>query len=136
MALSILLAIGLSKILGSYYSTQQEAQLQEENQELKAYFQVLDKDMNELKEMMQALQNRDDNIYRVVFEAESIPNSIRQAGSGGSEKYQELLKKGLKNEELIVETKKKIDALKRKMYIQSKSHDEIIELAKTFGFKS
>ena len=39
------------------------------------YNQIKDK-LNQISLVMADLQNRDDNIYRVIFEAEPIPNSI------------------------------------------------------------
>ena len=68
------------------------------------------------------MQNRDDNIYRTIFEAEPISNSIRKAGFGGINRYEKLL--GYNNSELIIKTTKKIDQLTKQLYIQSKSLDD------------
>jgi len=75
------------------------------------------------------IQNRDDNIYRVIFEAEPIEKSIRKAGYGGINRYQNL--RGYSNSELIIKTSEKVDQISKQLYIQSKSYDEIIELAKS-----
>ena len=66
----------------------------------------------------------------LFFAADPIPQSIRDAGVGGSERYKKLLEEGLRQEELILSTVSKIDVLKKRMYIQTKSYDEIIALAK------
>ena len=89
--------------------------------------QIKDK-LNQISLVMADLQNRDDNIYRVIFEAEPIPNSIRKAGYGGVNRYETL--KGYNNSDLIINTTKKLDQISKQLYIQSKSFDEIIELAK------
>ena len=91
------------------------------------YNQIKDK-LNQISIVMADLQNRDDNIYRVIFEAEPIPNSIRKAGYGGVNRYEAL--KGYNNSDLIINTTKKLDQISKQLYIQSKSFDEIIELAK------
>ena len=91
------------------------------------YNQIKDK-LNQISLVMADLQNRDDNIYRVIFEAEPIPNSIRKAGYGGVNRYETL--KGYNNSDLIINTTKKLDQISKQLYIQSKSFDEIIELAK------
>ena len=83
-----------------------------------------------MDDILANLQDRDDNIYRVIFEAEPIPNSIRSAGAGGVDKYQDLANKGLKEQDLIIGSFKEIDDIKRKMYIQSKSYDKIAKLVK------
>lgn len=130
LTFSVIIAIGLTFLYGRIYKTDQEIKLQKENQELLLHYDLLNKQISEVNLIMQALQKRDDNIYRVIFEAEPIPASIRAAGSGGTDKYKEFLKKGLKEGKLIVDAMKKIDQLKRKMYIQSKSYDEITQLVK------
>lgn len=77
---------------------------------------------------MKDLQQNDDNIYRVIFEADPIPQSVRQAGYGGVERYRTL--KGYDNSSLIIETTQQLDNLMRQAYIQSKSFDEVFEMAK------
>ena len=41
---------------------------------LSLYYEILNKEVEEANKMLVALQERDDNIYRVIFEAEPIPN--------------------------------------------------------------
>ena len=52
---------------------------------------------------------------------------MRQAGVGGTDRYQEIKDKN----ELIAATVQKVDQLKRQLYIQSKSYDKILQLAKS-----
>ena len=79
---------------------------------------------------MAALQERDDHIYRTIYEQAPIPSSIRNAGIGGSERYQEVLDKQLENGSFVVQSLSNFDQLKRRMYIQTKSYDELFSLAK------
>ena len=74
------------------------------------------------------LQDRDDNIYRVIFEAEPISNSIRYAGFGGSERYQNL--EGYDNSELMIKVTERLDRITKQLYIQSKSFDDVVKMAK------
>src|SRR5690606_25845937 len=74
------------------------------------------------------MQKRDDNIYRVIFEAEPIPQNIRKAGFGGINRYAEFEK--FESADLLVSTTKKLDQLTKQLYIQSISFDEVFELAK------
>jgi murein DD-endopeptidase MepM/ murein hydrolase activator NlpD len=64
----------------------------------------------------------------VIFESEPIPGSIREAGIGGADKYDAL--KGYSNSDLIIETEKRMDKILGKLYVQSKSYDEVFTLAK------
>ena len=74
------------------------------------------------------MEKRDDNIYRVIFESEPIPASVRKAGYGGAERYSRL--EGYNNSELIIGTTKKLDRISKELYVQSKSFDEVFKLAK------
>ncbi|MCS6833478.1 MAG: M23 family metallopeptidase [Flammeovirgaceae bacterium] len=125
----LLLAFGLSLAYSKYFPSQREASLIKENEELILAYKLMQKELETIQKMMEELQHRDDNIYRVIFEAEPIPSDIRIAGIGGSKKYQDLMDKGLSQEQLIISTLEKIDKMKRQMYIQTKSYDEIIDLA-------
>jgi murein DD-endopeptidase MepM/ murein hydrolase activator NlpD len=75
------------------------------------------------------LQERDDNIYRTIFEAEPLHSSIREAGVGGSDAYQDL--EGMENSEIVINVKKRLDKIMKKIYVQSVSYDEVIKLAKS-----
>ena len=129
LSIALLIAVGLLCGFTKYFESPKEMVLRKENEELKLHYDILDQEMIYVRDMLANLQERDDNVYRVIFEAEPIPSSIRKAGAGGSEKYKDLLDESLLQEELIIKDFKAIDLLKRQMYVQTKSYDEIIELA-------
>ncbi|MCC5931350.1 MAG: M23 family metallopeptidase [Cyclobacteriaceae bacterium] len=128
-ALSLILAIGLTFVYSNFFELPQVSMLKKENKELLTYYQMLEKDMNEITAMMGALQDRDDNVYRVIFEADPIPSTIREAGVGGVDRYKDLFESNSRQEVLIHNTLEKADKLKKQMYIQTKSYDEILEMA-------
>ena len=72
--------------------------------------------------------SRDNNLYRVYFEASPIPEEQRKAGFGGVNRYDYL--EGYESSELIVNTSERVDILTKELVIQSKSLDEIELLAK------
>lgn len=123
------ISIGLVSVYFNYFDSPKEALLKKENEELKFYYEILEKEITQAGQMMTALQERDDNVYRVIFEAEPIPSTVRAAGIGGSERYKNLLEKGLEKEELVLTAFQRVDKLKKQMYIQTKSYDEIFEMA-------
>lgn len=130
LTLSLILAGAITFVYIQYFESPEEALLRKENDELRLYYDLLSKDLKDANEMLAALQDRDDNIYRVIFGVDPIPEEMRKAGVGGSNRYKELLDRGLQREELIVENFKKIDQLKKQMYIQTKSYDDIVEMAR------
>jgi murein DD-endopeptidase MepM/ murein hydrolase activator NlpD len=129
LSLSSIMAIAGVMIFNHYFDSPKELNLINENKELKLYYEFLEDEVNALNEMAADLQDRDDNLYRVIFESEPVPNSIRKAGFGGSERYKNIKQKGLKQEKIILSVMEKVDQLKRKLYVQSVSYDELSETA-------
>ena len=100
----------------------------QEIEQMKLQYQLLNQQLDRVTKLIADLQDRDDNIYRVIFEAEPIPSSIRQAGIGGVDRYEKL--KGYTNSELLIETQKTMDRILGQLYVQSKSYDDVFNLAK------
>jgi murein DD-endopeptidase MepM/ murein hydrolase activator NlpD len=99
-----------------------------EIEQMKLQYRMLNDHLDRVTKLIADLQDRDDNIYRVIFEAEPVPSSVRQAGIGGVDRYEKL--KGYDNSQLLIETQKTMDKILSQLYIQSKSFDEVFELAK------
>ncbi len=131
LSVAVVIAIVMVLVHNTYFESPKEASLKKENEELSLYYDILTDEMEDAQEMMAALQKRDDDIYRVINEAEPIPNTIRDGGVGGTDRYKLLLEQGLEREDLILNSLQKIERLKKQMYIQTKSYDEIVALAKS-----
>lgn len=129
LVVSLTIGIGIFIAADHYFDSPTKAALRKENEELRLYYDLIQQDMDETSKMLGVLQERDDDIYRVVLGVEPIPHEIRTAGTGGSNRYRELLEKGLEREELIINNMKRMDAMKKQMYIQTKSYDEIVAKA-------
>lgn len=106
-----------------FLDSPKEKQLKREIEALSYNYEIMNNRLEKVNKVLGNLQERDDNIYRVVFEAEPIPNTVRKAGFGGVERYKELM--GMDNSNLIVNSAMKLDKLSKQLYIQSKSYDEI-----------
>lgn len=128
--LSLVLAVIILIISSTYFESPQVSLLKKENKELLLYYNDMQKDLANMDAMLLSLQDRDDNIYRVIFEADPIPSSVRQAGVGGTDRYRALREESIEREDLVISTFEKIDKLKKQMYIQTKSHDDIEQMAR------
>ena len=93
----------------------------------KLQFDLLTKKLNQLEIVLENIEERDNNIYRVYFEASPIPIELRKAGFGGINRYSDL--EGYDNSELIINTSKRLDILTKQLVLQSRSLDEIEYLA-------
>ncbi len=92
----------------------------------KLQFDLLNKKISQLNIVLENIEQRDNNIYRVLFETNPIANEVRIAGFGGINRYANL--EGFENSDLVIETTKKIEILTKQIVIQSKSLDEIERL--------
>jgi murein DD-endopeptidase MepM/ murein hydrolase activator NlpD len=125
---SIVVSVTYYIIFSFFFDTPQERGLRRENEELTLQFELFNRKFDNITNVLEDIQQRDDNIYRTIFEAEPIPSTIRQAGIGGVDRYSDL--EGLSNSQIVIATAKRLDKLSKQIYIQSKSFDEVIELAK------
>ncbi len=124
------LAFSIALIVGSYtfFESPKERMLRNEISQYELQYQIMNDKLNNLQELVNEIADRDDNIYRVIFEAEPIPESQRKAGYGGVDRYAKL--EGYDNSELLIETSRKLDKLASQLYVQSKSFDEVYEMAR------
>jgi murein DD-endopeptidase MepM/ murein hydrolase activator NlpD len=83
--------------------------------------------MNNIEKVIDQLQATDDNLYRTIFEAEPIPATLREGGVGGINRYKEL--EGFENSSIVIETTRRLDQLRKQIYLQSKSFDDLVSLA-------
>ena len=110
------------------FESPKEKMLKRDNEFLRLKLEVIDKDLDQLSLVLGEMQERDDNIYRVIFEAEPLDKEIRRVGMAGANRYNDL--EGYASSSLVKSSMKKLDKLKKQTYIQSRSFDEVVELAK------
>ena len=114
-----------------YFETPKDRLQAREIENLKLQYSILNKKLDEIDNVTEALENRDNNIYRVYFNKTEIPDSIRKAGFKDSKRYKDL--EGYNNSQLVLNTTKRIDRISKELAIQSKSLDEILKLASVKG---
>ena len=108
--------------------TPREKALKRELENMQLQYAVLNKKMDQIQNVLANVEDRDNNIYRLYFEANPIPEEQRKAGFGGINRYRNL--EGFDNSKLIIETNKRMDILSKQIVVQSKSLDEIAVLAR------
>jgi len=111
-----------------YLDSPKEKQLRREISELSLQYEILNDKMDDISDVLGDIEDRDNNIYRTIFEAEPIPETVRKSGFGGVSRYKYL--QGFSSSELMVETSERIDRISKQLYIQSKSFDEVAKLVK------
>lgn len=123
-----LLIAGSGYIMFSFViDSPKEKGLKRQIDEMTLTLELFNRHLDNLEIVLDEMQERDDNIYRTIFEAEPLNYSVREAGFGGSNLYREL--ETHENSEIVVETAKRLDILLRQTYIQSDSYDDLVEMA-------
>lgn len=111
-----------------FIDSPKEKELIRENEQWRLQYAIMSKRIADMEKVLTNIEDRDDNIYRVIFEAEPIHDNVRKAGFGGSDRYKGLM--GFDNSEQIVKTTKNLDILSKRIYIQSKSLDDVYQMAR------
>ncbi|PKQ46923.1 M23 family metallopeptidase [Confluentibacter flavum] len=114
-------------LASQFVESPKERALKRELQNAQLQFELLNKKMEKTEMVLANIADRDNNIYRVYFEANPIPEEQRTAGFGGVNRYKSL--EGFDNSKLIVESNKRLDIIQKQLVVQSKSLDEIAKLA-------
>ncbi len=115
----------------TFLDSPKEKQLKREINSLSLQYEILQNRLKHVDVVMKDLQDRDDNVYRVILEAEPIPLEVRNAGFGGVNRYKNL--ENYDYSSLMIETTKKLDVISKQLYVQSKSYDELTKAVNSKG---
>ena len=126
----------LSVLLGGVFfiiywfviNTPQVEDLMVENSRLQSQYRVLSRKVDDALLVLHDIEERDDNLYRVLLEADPVPEVTRKAGFNGTNRYAEL--NDMSNADLVVNTSQKVDMLSKKLYMQTRSFNEVVELSR------
>jgi len=124
---SVLMGLFLMFITFQFIESPKEKAQKRELENMGLNYGLLNKKMSQVEKVLEGLQHRDNEIYRLYFETNPIPEEQRKAGFGGVNRYKSL--EGFENSDMIIDVTKSMDILSKQLYIQSKSLDEIISLA-------
>ena len=119
----IVLVIGFSVI-----DSPKEKELKREIAEMQFQYDLLENKMHQVSDVLKNMAARDNDLYRVVLDASPIPENVRDAGFGGVDRYKDLV--GFSNSALMIDASRNMDKLIKEIYIQSKSYDQIENMAK------
>ena len=134
LSMGILIGSGVFFAFIHFFASPMETLMRKENMLLKTQYEVLSLRLNDALEVLDDIQERDDNLYRAIFQAKEIPDYVRKPGIGGSNRYDYLM--NLSNANLVIETTKKMDMMMRQIYVQSNSLDELITMGKDLEERS
>ena len=111
-----------------WFESPKERKMKRELDNMVIQYDLMNGKLDQLADVLGDIEKRDDEIYRTIFEAGPIPNEVRTAGFGGANRYRNL--EGFNNSELLIDTRKKLDQIAGRAYVQTKSFDDVIEMAR------
>ena len=111
-----------------FFETPKDRLQAREIENLKLHYAILNKKMDQVDNVVDALKDRDNNLYRLYFNTSAISDEDRKAIFGGVDRYKEL--EGFDNSQLVLNTTKRVDVITKELAVQSKSLDYILKLAK------
>ncbi len=129
ISLTLAMAVGLLVLYSNYFESPRELLLKNEVTEMEYLYENLQRQVEKLDKELANMEYRDDNIYRAVLGAEPLDKNVREAGVGGVDRYEDIKKKNIVHEDFLLKLHERVDKLKRKVYIESKSQDEVIAIA-------
>lgn len=128
---SLMIAVIYWALFSSFFESPKEKALKREVEQMTVQYNLIHREMASVENVLADLQKTDDNLYRTIFETEPIPVEQREGGFGGINRYAAL--EGYNNSNLVIETASRLDKIRKKMYVQSKSFDQLISFAKDKG---
>lgn len=111
-----------------WFESPKERKMKRELDNMVIQYDLMNGKLDQLADVLGDIEKRDDEIYRTIFEAGPIPNEVRTAGFGGANRYKNL--EGFNNSELLIDSRKKLDQIAGRAYVQTKSFDDVVEMAR------
>ncbi len=108
-----------------FIDSPKEKRLRDEMHQLQEGYGVLQKELDELSKSLAQLETRDNNIYRAVFEAQPLPDSIRV---GKDYAHSDPALAYTSSEDLVNSMRVRINGLRNRLHMQATSYDTLQKL--------
>lgn len=115
-------------LLYTFFRSPKEIMQARELEYMKLQYEILSDRLDNMEVLMADMEQRDNDFYRVMFEVDPIPNSVRRSAFSNVNRYVDLY--GYRNSEQVVNVARKMDILASQLYNQSVSYDELFALAR------
>ena len=124
MGIAFLFAV----LLFTFFKSPKEKSQARELEYMKLQYEILNDRLDNMEALMTDMEQRDNNIYRVIFEADPVPSSVRRSGFTDADRYADMY--GYMNSDLVVSAARKLDVISSQLYHQSVSYDSLFVMAR------
>ena len=121
--------IGAMFLYIALYDSPEVKILRRENRFLRENIAKAEKKLNNFDKELNEIAQRDNYIYRITYEQDTIPYTIRNSGIGGKEMYANF--EGYSSSDIVKDVAKKLDQLERKFHVQTQSYIDLMNEATT-----
>lgn len=129
ISLSVLgIAFLFAVLLFTFIKSPKEKAQARELEYMKLKYEIMNDRLDDLEALMTDMEQRDNNLYRVMFEADPIPSQVRRSGFSDADRYADLY--GYMNSDLVVSAARKLDVIASQLYNQSVSYDSLFVMAR------
>ncbi len=129
ISLSVLgVAFLFAILLFTFIKSPKEKAQARELEYMKLKYEIMNDRLDDLEALMTDMEQRDNNLYRVMFEADPIPYQVRRSGFSDADRYADLY--GYMNSDLVVSAARKMDVIASQLYNQSVSYDSLFVMAR------
>ena len=115
-------------LLFTFFKSPKEKSQARELEYMRLQYEILNNRLDDIEVLMTDMEQRDNNLYRVMFEADPVPTSLRRSGFSDADRYATLY--GFKNSDLVVSASRKMDVIASQLYHQSVSFDTLFAMAR------
>ena len=115
-------------LLFTFFKSPKEKSQARELEYMKLQYEILNDRLDNMEILLSDMEQRDNDLYRVMFEADPIPANTRRSGFLTPNRYDNLY--GYVSTNLVVSASRKLDIIASQLYYQSVSYDSLFVLAR------
>ena len=115
-------------LLFTFFKSPKEKMQARELEYMKLQYEILNDRLDNMEILLSDMEQRDNDLYRVMFEADPVPGATRRSGFLTPNRYDSLY--GYVNSNQVVSASRKLDIIASQLYHQSVSYDEVFEMAR------
>jgi murein DD-endopeptidase MepM/ murein hydrolase activator NlpD len=125
LIVSIAVSVFYITLFENYFGSPKEKKLNQDIENLKLKYSILDRKFENAYKTIDYLRLSDDNRYRPILDMDSLPESFRNPGYGGVDRYKDL--EGFANASLLISAHQRLDVLVNLAKVQEESFIAISE---------
>jgi murein DD-endopeptidase MepM/ murein hydrolase activator NlpD len=133
LGVSISVSVFYITIFENYFGSPKELNLNKEIDNLKLKYSILDRKYENGFKTIDYLRLSDEKRYRPILDMDSLPESFRNPGYGGVERYRDL--NDYINSSLLISAHERLDALSNVANVQLESFNEIEKRREEWGIE-